>query len=109
MVEVDERPEQREDIRGAVAAGRLTGEAEYAATLEKDQELIQGPQPFDLAVIDIHLGDSLEEAGIEFIRELRARWANCKIIALSNPHDNQAGVRALAYGADDYVSGRWLN
>lgn len=103
---LDNDEEQRTAIKASVRQAQYDGESVEAATREEAWRLIESVE-FDLAIIDLHLGDSLEDTGIDIIRDLHRRQPNCKIIALSIRRDNQPGIRAMAYGAADYVSGRW--
>jgi two-component system KDP operon response regulator KdpE len=56
--------------------------------------------PADAAIVDLVLPDS---DGIEVCRRLR-EWSEMPIIVLSAVGDEDAKVRALAAGADDYVT-----
>jgi two-component system, OmpR family, KDP operon response regulator KdpE len=57
-------------------------------------------QPLDAAIIDLLLPDI---DGIELCRRLR-EWTQMPLIVLSAVGDEDAKVRALAAGADDYVT-----
>jgi two-component system KDP operon response regulator KdpE len=59
-----------------------------------------GKQPPDLAIVDLGLPDM---DGVEVVEGLRG-WSRVPIIVLSARHLEQAKVRALDAGADDYVT-----
>jgi DNA-binding response OmpR family regulator len=106
LLVLDDTREQRDDMRrAALKAGFVDESIVEVASLEDARRQLD--EPFDLAVVDIHLGDGLEDAGIDFIKELHKHQPRCKIIAFTTRRENLAGVRALGYGAVDFVSGRW--
>lgn len=104
---LDDTPEQQAAIRKAAWEAGFTDPAAVVVvkTLEEARPLLA--EAFEIAVVDLHLGTDLEEAGIAFIRELHSCQRDCKIIALTLKLDNAAGVRALAWGASDFISGHW--
>jgi two-component system KDP operon response regulator KdpE len=57
-------------------------------------------RPPDLAIVDLGLPDM---DGVEVVEGLRG-WSQLPIIVLSARHQEQAKVRALDAGADDYVT-----
>jgi DNA-binding response OmpR family regulator len=105
---VDDEERQRVDIcKAAREAGFEKSDWTIATSPTEAIELLPG-QTFDLAVVDLHYGHMLEDAGVDLIRRVRAAQPRCKIIALTTKHkSNDHGVRALANGADDYI-GRWF-
>ena len=74
-------------------------EALPAATAEEALDVAAVNQP-DAAIIDLVLPDG---DGIELCRRLR-EWSELPLIVLSAVGDEDAKVRALAAGADDYVT-----
>jgi two-component system, OmpR family, KDP operon response regulator KdpE len=70
-----------------------------AATAEEALDLA-AVRPPDAAIIDLVLPDG---DGVEVCREIR-RWSRMPIIVLSAVGDEDAKVRALEAGADDYVT-----
>jgi two-component system, OmpR family, KDP operon response regulator KdpE len=74
-------------------------EALPAATAEEALDVAALNQP-DAAIIDLVLPDG---DGIELCRRLR-EWSDLPLIVLSAIGDEDAKVRALAAGADDYVT-----
>jgi DNA-binding NarL/FixJ family response regulator len=92
--------------RAALIAAFDDSEIVCTDSLDKARSLCAA-EAFDLAVIDLHLGPSLEETGIAFIGELHKQQPRCRIIGFSVHYDNQGGVRAMVNGASDYISGRW--
>jgi two-component system, OmpR family, KDP operon response regulator KdpE len=74
-------------------------EALPASTAEQALDLAAVHRP-DAAIIDLVLPDG---DGVEVCRRLR-EWSDMPIIVLSAVGDEDAKVRALAAGADDYVT-----
>jgi two-component system KDP operon response regulator KdpE len=74
-------------------------EAVPAATAEEALDLA-AVRPPDAAIIDLVLPDG---DGIEVCREIR-RWSRMPILVLSAIGEEEAKVRALEAGADDYVT-----
>jgi two-component system KDP operon response regulator KdpE len=70
-----------------------------ATTAEEALDLA-AVRPPDAAIIDLVLPDG---DGVEVCREIR-RWSRMPIIVLSAMGDEDAKVRALEAGADDYVT-----
>jgi two-component system KDP operon response regulator KdpE len=70
-----------------------------ATTAEEALDLA-AVKPPDAAIIDLVLPDG---DGVEVCREIR-RWSRMPIIVLSAMGDEDAKVRALEAGADDYVT-----
>jgi two-component system KDP operon response regulator KdpE len=73
-------------------------EALPASTMEEALDVAAVSRP-DAAIIDLVLPDG---DGIELCRRLR-EWSDVPLIVLSAVGDEDAKVRALAAGADDYV------
>jgi two-component system KDP operon response regulator KdpE len=74
-------------------------EALPASTMEEALDVAAVNRP-DAAIIDLVLPDG---DGIELCRRLR-EWTDIPLIVLSAVGDEDAKVRALAAGADDYVT-----
>jgi two-component system KDP operon response regulator KdpE len=74
-------------------------EALPASTSEEALDIAAVSRP-DAAIIDLVLPDG---DGIELCRRLR-EWSDVPLIVLSAVDDEDAKVRALAAGADDYVT-----
>jgi DNA-binding response OmpR family regulator len=103
---LDDEEWQREAIAKAALEAGFEKEDVVTAKSPNDAIELLSHQTFDVAVVDLHLGNWLKEAGVDFIRTLHAAQPQCKIIALTTKLGNDAGVRALANGADDFI-GRW--
>jgi two-component system KDP operon response regulator KdpE len=94
---VDDEPQIRRALRVALRANG------YEVTeVENGQAAIEtvALQPPDLVILDLGLPDV---DGFEVCRRLR-EWTQLPIIVLSAHGDDQAKVRALDEGADDYVT-----
>lgn len=58
--------------------------------------------PYDLAILDINLGNN--ESGLDICEEIRARGKGFPIIMLSVTNDAHTKIKALNIGADDYLT-----
>jgi two-component system KDP operon response regulator KdpE len=74
-------------------------EALPAGTVQEALDIAAVNRP-DAAIIDLMLPDG---DGVELCRQLR-EWSEIPVIVLSAVDDEDAKVRALAAGADDYVT-----
>jgi two-component system, OmpR family, KDP operon response regulator KdpE len=74
-------------------------EALPASTMEEALDVAAVQRP-DGAIVDLMLPDG---TGIQLCRKLR-EWTNMPVILLSAVGDEDAKVKALAAGADDYVT-----
>jgi two-component system, OmpR family, KDP operon response regulator KdpE len=92
--------DEHQILRGLRVILRDAGyEAVPASTGEEALDLAAVRSP-DAAIIDLVLPDM---DGIELCRRLR-EWSDMPLILLSAVGDEEAKVRALAAGADDYVT-----
>ncbi|MGN6870247.1 MAG: response regulator transcription factor [Solirubrobacteraceae bacterium] len=92
--------DEQQILRALRVILRETGyEALPASTGEEALDLA-ALQPPDAAIIDLLLPDM---DGVELCRRLR-EWTQMPLIVLSAVGDEDAKVRALAAGADDYVT-----
>ncbi len=110
---LDNTPRQLEVIRDlALGVGFAPDDIVIAETSEDAERRLravaeQREAPFQIAVVDIHLGDGLEDAGVQFIPTLLNSQHGCKVIALTMGCPDSDGVRAIAHGAADFISARW--
>ncbi len=94
---VDDEPQIRRSLRVALRANGY--EVEEAATGEA--ALAQAAlRPPELVILDLSLPDL---DGVEVCRRLR-EWTQLPVIILSANGEDEAKVRALDEGADDYVT-----
>lgn len=65
-------------------------------------------EPFDLALLDMHLPDG---SGLELLADIRAEGLPLAVVILTGWRDEEATVAALKTGADDYLvkSGNYLS
>ncbi len=94
---VDDEPQIRRALRVALRANGYA--VQEAPTGEAALDALS-VQPVDLVVLDLGLPDM---DGIEVCRHLR-EWSRVPVIVLSVVDDDEAKVRALDEGADDYVT-----
>jgi two-component system, OmpR family, KDP operon response regulator KdpE len=94
---VDDEPQIRRALRVAL---RTNGyDVEEAATGEEGLDALAAHPP-DLLILDLALPDC---DGVEVCRRLR-EWSSLPVIVLSAYGDDEAKVRALDEGADDYLT-----
>lgn len=94
---VDDEPQIRRSLRVALRANGY--EVEEAATGEAALEQAATRLP-ELVILDLSLPDI---DGVEVCRRLR-EWTQLPVIILSANGEDEAKVRALDEGADDYVT-----
>jgi two-component system, OmpR family, KDP operon response regulator KdpE len=94
---VDDEPQIRRSLRVALRANGY--EVEEAATGEAALEQA-ATRPPALVILDLSLPDL---DGVEVCRRLR-EWTQLPVIILSANSEDEAKVRALDEGADDYVT-----
>ena len=62
---------------------------------------IRGEEPFDVAVLDLHLGDG---DGLDVLRELRAQSPQTEVVMLTGHGSIDSAIEAMKQGAFDYLS-----
>lgn len=72
------------------------------ATVDSAKEGFNGA-PFDIAILDITLGDQIE-GGYDLCQWLRSHYPACGIIMLSSRESDFDTVTGLRLGADDYLT-----
>ena len=94
---VDDEPQIRRALRVALRANGYT--VDEAATGEEALDTAALTPP-DVVILDLALPDV---DGVEVCRRLR-EWTSTPVLVLSARGDEEAKVRALDEGADDYVT-----
>jgi two-component system KDP operon response regulator KdpE len=94
---VDDEPQIRRSLRVALRANGY--DVEEAATGEAALDMLASRPP-ELMILDLGLPDI---DGVQVCRRLR-EWTQLPVIVLSAHEDDEAKVRALDEGADDYVT-----
>jgi two-component system KDP operon response regulator KdpE len=95
---VDDEPQIRRSLRVALRANGYDVVDAADAETALDEAAAQPP---DLVILDLALPDV---DGVEVVRRLREWAGHIPIIVLSARGDDEAKVRALDEGADDYVT-----
>jgi diguanylate cyclase (GGDEF)-like protein/PAS domain S-box-containing protein len=87
----------------ALALGRTAPEAqlELATSIAQARELLQRPERYDLALIDLRLPDG---DGLDLLGEIREQGLALPVVMLTGSGDQRAAIAALQSGADDYVA-----
>lgn len=65
------------------------------------RECLQEPGRYDLALVDLRLGDG---SGLELLVEIRERRLPLAVVMLTGSGDQEAAIAALQAGADDYIT-----
>jgi two-component system KDP operon response regulator KdpE len=94
---VDDEPQIRRSLRVALRANGYEVSEAAAGEAALDAAAAEPPE---LVILDLALPDI---DGVEVCRRLR-EWTNVPVIVLSALGDDEAKVRALDCGADDYVT-----
>jgi two-component system phosphate regulon response regulator OmpR len=94
---VDDEPDVREVLEEYFVAH---GYAALGAESAGAARLLAAKQPFDLALVDIHMPG---EDGLSLARHLRERYAKIAIIMLTSASTVIDRIVGLEMGADDYV------
>jgi len=94
---VDDEPQIRRSLRVALRANGYAVDEAATGEAALDQAASQPPE---LVILDLGLPDI---DGVEVCRRLR-EWTQLPVIVLSAHGDEEAKVRALDEGADDYVT-----
>jgi two-component system phosphate regulon response regulator OmpR len=95
---VDDEPDVREVLDEYLAGhGYAVAAVESAAAAKT----IAARQPFDLALVDIHMPG---EDGLSLARHLRERYASLAIVMLTSAGTVIDRIVGLEMGADDYVA-----
>ncbi len=95
---VDDEPQIRRQLK--IGLGGYGFEVVTAAN-GQEALVMTAQQAVDLIILDISLGS--EPDGVEVCRRAR-EWTNIPIIILSVVNDEKSKVKALGFGADDYLT-----
>src|SRR5262245_56213437 len=81
----------------------FSGSAEIAhrPNMTAALELLRGGEPVDIALLDLHLPDSV---GADSVKKLRAARPDMPVVVVSHLDDLQAALACIDAGAQDYVS-----
>lgn len=76
------------------------GHTVHAATSAAEARRLIGSSPLDVALLDLRLDDA---DGIEILEELRERQPECMAIMLTGYASLETAIRAIRFGAYDYL------
>ena len=96
---IEDDPNYEQLISAVLAAGGDMFEVKSAARLDAGLALLQHYVP-DLILVDLNLPDS---SGYETFLQVRERTRGIPIVVLTGLDDDQAAVRAVEDGAQDYL------
>ena len=94
---VDDEPQIRRSLRVALRANGYTVTEAASGEAALDEAALNPPE---LVILDLGLPDL---DGVEVCQRLR-EWTHVPVIVLSALGDDEAKVRALDFGADDYIT-----
>jgi len=108
LVVDDDEARLKKIVRVAESVQFKTDNIQIAVGLADAIELIDGTDlRYDFAIIDLILTAWPEKEGLDVIKLLRAKFPNCKIIALTAHGGTALGIEAMSAGADDFISTQW--
>ncbi len=73
-----------------------------AANLKEAQDLLQA-QAFDIAFVDLNLGEGGDKAGIQLLKQIRGNYPDIVTIVMTGNEDSAVVEECLRLGAADYI------
>jgi DNA-binding NarL/FixJ family response regulator len=95
---IEDQPEGRQFLRSAVALAFTTAHIDFAESLAAAMATL--PRRYDLAVVDLRLGDGL---GIAWVQRYRALHPDSWVVIATLFDDDELVFAALRAGVDGYV------
>ena len=96
----DDHPAVRVGVRTAALAAVPQCEVTETGTAEQVLQLLHGPQPFDLLILDVKLPD---RSGLSILDEIRAMRPQLHVWVTSGEQSEQLMAAALNGGANGYL------
>lgn len=100
ILHIEDNPVDADLVRRAFQRTAPDARIESVPTLADARNLLQQPERFDLALIDLSLPDG---SGLDMLSEIRERELPLAAVMLTGSGDQSAAIAALQSGADDYV------
>lgn len=97
---IDDHPLFREALHSAVQMTYPDADTVEARTVTEALELLEGPRPFDLALLDLNIPGV---QGFEGLLQLRTRYPRLPIVVVSGHEEPKIISEALSYGAAGFI------
>ncbi|MET0576298.1 MAG: response regulator transcription factor [Mesorhizobium sp.] len=97
---IDDHPLFREALHSAVQMTYPDADTVEARTVTEALELLGGPRPFDLALLDLNIPGV---QGFEGLLQLRTRYPRLPIVVVSGHEEPKIISEALSYGAAGFI------
>jgi DNA-binding NarL/FixJ family response regulator len=97
---IDDHPLFREALHSAVQMTYPDADTVEARTVADALELLEGPKPFDLALLDLNIPGV---QGFEGLLQLRTRYPRLPIVVVSGHEEPKIISEALSYGAAGFI------
>jgi DNA-binding NarL/FixJ family response regulator len=97
---IDDHPLFREALHSAVQMTYPDADTVEARTVTEALELLEGPKPFDLALLDLNIPGV---QGFEGLLQLRTRYPRLPIVVVSGHEEPKIISEALSYGAAGFI------
>ena len=97
---IDDHPLFREALHSAVQMTYPDADTVEARTVTEALELLEGPTPFDLALLDLNIPGV---QGFEGLLQLRTRYPRLPIVVVSGHEEPKIISEALSYGAAGFI------
>lgn len=97
---IDDHPLFREALHSAVRMAYPDVDTVEARTIDEAVELLSGPTPFDLALLDLNMPGV---HGFEGLLQLRTRYPRLPVVVVSGHDDPKIISEALSYGAAGFI------
>jgi DNA-binding NarL/FixJ family response regulator len=97
---IDDHPLFREALHSAVQMTYPDADTVEARTVTEALELLEGPKPFDLALLDLNIPGV---QGFEGLLQLRTRYPRLPVVVVSGHEEPRIISEALSYGAAGFI------
>lgn len=97
---IDDHPLFREALHSAVQMAYPDADTVEARAIAEALEILAGPRPFDLALLDLSMPDV---QGFDGLLQLRIRHPRLPVLVVSGHEDAKIISEALSYGAAGFV------
>ncbi len=97
---IDDHPLFREALHSAVRMAYPEVDTVEAKSIAEALDVLAGPEPFDLALLDLGMPDV---HGFEGLLQLRTRYPRLPIVVVSAHEEPKIIAEALSYGAAGFI------
>jgi DNA-binding response OmpR family regulator len=106
LVFLDDDIRQLRQMKLCAAKAGFDDDDVAVASNESELALAIKERDPSIVVVDLHLGEGKEDAGIDVIRRLHMEHSTCVIIAFTTKRPESDCVRAMHVGARDFICTR---